>query len=663
MSKIHQRILKLRKEIEEHQYLYYIKNSPIISDREFDSLFEELIQLEEKNPEFKDPNSPTNRVGSDLNNQFEKSTHKIPVLSLENTYNEQELIDWAMKTSPEELYSLEWKIDGASIVLTYSNGKFEKAVTRGSGGVGDNVTENIRTIRSIPLILKEDVSLVLRGEVYMRFSDFENFNSENSNRYANPRNLVSGTIKQKNSNSVAKRPLRIFVYDAYFENLKFKSHSEIIEKLNQLNFPVLSEISFKKPKDFYSEIQKFKKKKESLDFPTDGMVIKLNSLSLRESLGSTSHSPRWARALKFEATLKETIILDIDFAIGRTGKITPRARVQPVELLGTTVTYATLHNQDFINEKKIGRNAKVLIAKRGEIIPAVEEVIEESSEGVFVLPKKCPSCNTKLVNVDDSVDLFCLNEKCDSRVINSLIFFCERKQMDIEGLGEKQMINFYEKGIIRSFIDIYDLHLKKSSLIEIDGLGKKSVENILKGIEKSKEKDLSKLLPSLGFSEVGHKVTELLIENGFNNIDTLIDLSTKENAKEDLLSIHGLGERTVASILKHFTNPQVIDLINELKKRGLNFNAFKKITSENLIFENQSWCITGSFKNFQPREKAIELIQYLGGKSVSSVTSKTSFLLAGENGGSKYDKAISLKIPIITEEEFVSLLKNNNIQI
>lgn len=656
------KINSLESEIRRYQKAYYIDNKPMVSDREFDRIFQELIELEKKYPEYSSMNSPTKVVGSDLDNEFQKFQHKIPVLSLENTYSTEELIEWAGKFGKEELFSFEWKIDGASIVLYYTNGELSRAVTRGTGGVGDDITENIRTIKNIPLVLEEKIEIVVRGEVYMTFSDFEEFNKDNSGKYANPRNLTSGSIKQKNSNLVAMRPLKIGVYDAYTRDKKIKTHRELMKYLNEQHFPTMSDTKFIKIADFNKVIEDFKKKKDKLPYPTDGLVIKLNDLQKRIELGETSHSPRYARALKFEAVLAETVIEDIDFAIGRTGKLTPRAKVKPVKLLGTTVTYATLHNQDFILEKKIGIGARVKIAKRGEIIPAVEEVIEEPLE-IYKIPDFCPTCGNRLEKIDESVDTFCINRNCESRLINNLIFFCQRKQMDIEGLGEKMVEFLYQKGFLRSLVDIYDLHLKRAELENQDGLGKKSVSIILEGIEKSKTKDLKNLLPSLGLTDLGPKVTEILIENGYTDIELLWRDLQKPDFLEKFSGFFGLGEKTIHSLKKELLDPGTMQLIQELKTRGLNFQTRGIIKSEVKIFADQIWCVTGSFENFSPRDRAMELVEYYGGKKTNTISSKTTHLLVGEGGGSKEEKAKKLGIPLITESEFLLILENAGIKI
>lgn len=652
-------IAKLSDEIRHHQYLYYVKNDPKISDFDFDQLFRRLQDLEEEFPQFKDLASPTLVVGSDLDKDFEKFQHKLPVLSLINTYSDNELLEWVNKTDPDGLYSVEWKIDGASIVLYYENGILKNGVTRGSGGIGDDVTDNIRTIRNIPLRLPEPMTVYLRGEVFMTFKDFEEFNTLSSGKYANPRNLSAGSIKQKNSSDTAKRPLRIFTYDATFPNLekKFKTHQEIFSKLEKLTFPVPPNTAFVSGSKIAKTIQEFKKQKDSLGFPTDGLVIKLNDISKRDALGYTSHSPRWARAYKFDTIMKESKIVDITYAVGRTGKITPRAEIEPVSLAGTTVMFATLHNQDYIDELGVGIGAIVRVAKRGEIIPAVEEVVVPGKE-VFKIPDRCPSCNTQTIKKESLVDLFCPNPDCPDRVKNGIIFYCQRKQMDIEGLGDKQIEFLYDHDYIKSIADLYDLKDQKEKLMEEEGFGEKSVNIILKGIEQSKQKDFRFLLPSLGLSELGHKVTELLIEHGIDSIDKILSIAKDQKKIESLLEISGIGPSTIQAFQENFSDKKILKLIERLKKAGLKMKADPIQVADQQPFAGQSWCVTGSFENFQPRDKAMDLIVYYGGRKVSTVSSKTTHLLAGPGAGSKLEKANELGIAVYDEKQFLDLLKS-----
>lgn len=654
----------LEEQIRHHQYLYYVKHNPVISDFDFDRMFKRLQAFEEAFPKLVDPASPTLSVGSDLDKDFEKFAHKLPVLSLENTYNEEELMEWVKKTGLDELYSVEWKIDGASIMLYYENGILANGVTRGTGGVGDNVTENIRTIRSIPLRLSETISIYLRGEVYMTFLDFDEFNEASEGKYANPRNLSSGSLKQKNSSDVAKRPLRIFTYDAFFPDskVKFKTHQEVMKKAEDLKFPLPPDTRLLKGTEIPDAIKDFKKKKEKVGFPTDGLVIKLNDLSKRESLGYTSHSPRWARAYKFDALMKESKIVGIDYAVGRTGKITPRAQIEPISLAGTTVTFATLHNQDYIDELGVGIGATVRISKRGEIIPAVEEVVTPGKE-VFKIPLRCPCCGTKTEKKQDSVDYFCPNSECPDRVKNGIIFYCSRKQMDIEGLGEKQVEFLYDQKYIKDIADLYSLKNYKEKLIEEEGYGEKSVSIILNGIEESKKKDFRFVLSSLGLREIGPKVSELLTENGYDTIDSIISAAKNPKKLENVLEIPGIGPSTIEAIQENFTDKRILSLIDRLKKAGLKMKADPIEKSDKQPFAGQSWCVSGSFENFQPRDKAMDLVVYYGGKKVGSISSKTTHLLAGPGAGSKLDKAKELGVQVVSEDEFIKILNQNGIKL
>ncbi len=660
---IKKRIKSLTKELNEHNVRYYKDNAPVISDKEYDTLLSELKKLESEFPEFIQKDSPTATVGSDLTAQFSKFKHEVPVLSLENTYNTQELEDWITKTGIEFDYSLEWKIDGASILLYYIDGILETCVTRGSGGIGDVVTENVKTIQSLPQNLKSKHTITVRGEIFMNFSDFEEFNEAYGGKFANPRNLSAGSIKHKDPNEVAKRPLRIFVYDAYFGKGRkgISTHEDILAILKKDGFPLAPDTQIINGKQLIQKIESFKKKKDSMPFPIDGLVIKLNSLEKREALGETSHSPRWARAFKFDALMKETEIEAIDFAIGRTGKITPRAQVTPILLAGTTVSFATLHNQDYIDQLGAGIGAKVLISKRGEIIPAVEKVVKEPTLGVFKLPNKCPSCQTKLVKIDESVDYFCTNRHCPEREKNTLIFYCSKKQMNIEGLGEKQIELFYKLKWVKSISDLYKLHKRKIELQELDGFGEKSVKIILDSIEKSKQKDFRTTLPSLGLMEIGPKVTEVLIEAGIDSWEKLIELCKRSDAESELESIHGIGPRTIEALFVHTKDKETNKLIQELLSLGVRFSTDEVEKSELQPFIGQSWCVTGSFQNFQPRDKAMDLITKHGGRKVSGVSSKTTHLLYGPGAGSKLDKAVELGIKTVDEDEFLALLKKEKI--
>jgi DNA ligase (NAD+) len=664
-QKIQSEMKGLEEEIRSHQYFYYLENNPKITDKDFDLLFQKLKKLEEKYPDLTNPNSPTKLVGSDLSSstEFEKVKHKIPVLSLENTYNTEELLDWVLKTGEDQVYSVEWKIDGASIVLYYEKGILKKAVTRGTGGVGDDITDNIKTVQNLPHKLQDPLNLYIRGEVFMTFEDFEQFNEDFGGKYANPRNLTSGSIKHKYASEVAKRPINLYAYDAYFPDgrKEIQTQKQALDLIQNQGLAIPPNISFVSANEIKKLVEKLKKKKDSMPFPIDGLVIKLNDLSLRDSLGETSHSPRWARAYKFSAMVQESIIEDIIPQVGRTGKITPRARIKPVHLAGTTVTFATLHNQDYINELGVGLGARVKISKRGEIIPAVEEVVEPGLKGVYRLPNKCPACGSSLQKVDDSVDIFCINKQCPDRMKRSIEFYCQKKQMDIDGLGEKQIEIFFDKKWIQKISDLYELKNFKDKMESLEGFGSKSVAIILEGIEKSKSKSLRTVLPSLGLNEIGHKVTEILIESGYDSIDAILSLAKDPDASEKLKSMHGIGPRTIVAFLEQFKDPLILEQIAKLKKLGLNFQAEQIEKSDNLVFNGQSWCVTGSFENFQPRDRAMDIIVKHGGRKVSSISSKTSHLLYGEGAGSKLSKAEELGILLISEKDFIHQLEKEKI--
>jgi DNA ligase (NAD+) len=573
------------------------------------------------------------------------------------------LLDWILKIGEDQIYSVEWKIDGASIVLYYEKGILKKAVTRGTGGVGDDITDNIKTVQNIPHNLQDPLNLYIRGEVFMTFEDFEQFNEDFGGKYANPRNLTSGSIKHKYASEVAKRPINLYAYDVYFPDgrKQIQTHQQALELIQKQGLTIPPNISFISANEIKKLVDKLNKKKDSMPFPIDGLVIKLNDLSLRDSLGETSHSPRWARAYKFSAMVQESIIEEIIPQVGRTGKITPRARIKPVHLAGTTVTYATLHNQDYINELGVGLGARVTISKRGEIIPAVEEVVEPGLKGIFQLPNKCPSCGSRLQKVDESVDLFCINKQCPDRMKRSLEFFCQKKQMDIDGLGEKQIEIFFEKKWIQKISDLYELKKFKDKMESLEGFGSKSVAIILEGIEKSKSKTLRTVLPSLGLNEIGHKVTEILIESGYDSIDAILSLVKDPESSEKLSSMHGIGPRTVVAFIEQFNDPIVLEQIAKLKDLGLNFQAEQIEKSDNRAFDGQSWCVTGSFENFQPRDRAMDIIVRHGGRKVSSISSKTTHLLYGEGAGSKLSKAEELGIQLVSENDFIQQLKKENI--
>lgn len=659
-----QEMKELAAQVYKHQRLYYIQNEPEISDYDFDQLLKRLQELEHKHPHLALPDSPTRIVGSDLENDFEKVEHSIPVLSLANTYSTNEALDWANKTLKEEKSPLvvQWKVDGATLVLTYEKGKLVRALTRGSGQIGDDVTANALTIRNIPHTLKEPEDVVTRGEVYMTFQDFETFNRSHENQFANPRNLTSGSLKHKKSSEVALRPLRWVAFEGVFPDKNFETDREILDHLKNLGLPVFQDHAFiESSTDLETMIQEFDQRRRGIDFPVDGLVIKIDRHDIRRKLGSTAHSPRWAISLKFEPESAHTRVQKIEVFTGRTGRVTPRAKLEPVPLAGTTVSYATLHNSDYIHKLDVREGSLVKVSKRGEIIPAVEEVIERGDSPPYTFPDRCPTCSTVLVRETSAADFLCPNVQCDARLINRLIFFCQRKQMDIGGLGEKVIETLFEKKFIRHIIDIYTLHHSRQKLQELEGFGEKSVQLLLEGIERSRTRSFRKVLPSLGYREIGPSVTDILFQNGYTSMEQILELASNSNAKEILEQMNGIGPRTSAAIIEQMTDPDIQKEIHDLKGAGLSFSveeSFKSANQNHLppIFEGQTWCVTGSFQNFSPRELALEEIEKRGGKTSSRVSSKTTHLLAGEKGGSKLEKAKKVGAQIISENEFLKML-------
>jgi DNA ligase (NAD+) len=678
---VEERMKFLASEIRRHQDLYYKEARPVISDREYDALFDELIALEKEHPDLACADSPTKRIGSDLDNQFPEAEHPFPMLSLDKVYTEKDLREWIAKAEKDAQsplsFVVEEKIDGSTIVLHYEEGVLAQAVTRGNGYVGNDITENVRTISDIPLRLARPATAVFRGEIYIDIEDFDALNKGMENIYANPRNFAAGSLRRKKSSEVARLPLRSFVYEGFFRNEHMESHIETLHLLSELGFRVGKDVGFfsgshdfpqynhifdihetwvKESLEGLSRYVQYKfERREVLGYEIDGLVVKVNENRMREKLGHTSHHPRWAIAYKFESPQSVSEILAIEPQVGRTGRITPVARIKPVKITGSTVSNVTLHNQDFVFSLDIAVGDRVAVSRRGDVIPAVEEVVEKNVHGKssYSLPDKCPVCNTPLVQ--DGAHHFCPNMRCPARVFGRIVFFVSRGQMDIENLGGETIRRLIEFGLISDIPDIYSFSV--DDLIGREGFGEKKGALIKKGIEESKKNPFPVVLTSLGLDEIGPKVVELLLDAGYDSIDKLLD-AAKQGDPHIFEEIQGIGPKTAEKIVSQLGDPDVIHMIDRLRCAGLRFSAESGEASEELeqIFEDETWCVTGSFEHFTPREKAMEEVKKRGGKVVSSISSKTSHLLAGTNPGSKLAKARDQGTMIVSEEEFLKRL-------
>ncbi len=671
-------IEKLISEINRADEAYYKRSAPIISDDQYDKLLIRLEELEKTFPLLKRADSPTLRVGSDISNQLPEVEHLIPVLSLEKAYNLSELNNWINRSTKKIVNNLdiivEPKIDGAGVVLYYESGQLVRALTRGDGHQGNDITENIKTIRNVPLNIEYKGNLAVRGEVYIENAKFNDYNEEYcGERYANPRNLASGTIRRLKSSEAASVPLDIFVYEGFFIDDKdyTATHFENLCFLKQNGFRITDKIGiFTDNQDKYSGsvisssiivsgknlianyIELFRTERTNLKYDIDGLVLKIDSVLQREELGYTRHHPRWAIAYKFGSISAETNLLDIEIQIGRGGRITPVAILEPVELMGSVISRATLHNQEYIKNLNINIGDRVLISKRGDVIPAVESVIKKTSSdaGYFHMPDQCPSCCSKLL--EDGAHLFCVNTNCDKKLLGTLQFFVGRKQMDIETLGDKTLEFLFEKGFVRKIPDIYNFDYKK--LIDFEGFKDKKIQNIIRSVNNSKQKDFKITLASLGLKDIGFKVSDLLVKY-FKTIDNIIKESNKRNPAI-FYSIDGIGETLADVIINTFTDQNVVQTINSLKIIGLNFADSNTETEIDGIFKDTKWVITGSFVNYKPRDLAAIEIQKRGGSILSTVSTKTDFLLCGSDAGSKLDKAKELGIKIVYENDFIHMI-------
>ena len=677
-----------RKEVRElvdrllgYQRAYYVEGKPLVSDLEYDRLFDMLKRIEEENPSFVFPDSPTLRVGSDLTNDFPEVRHTIPVLSLDKAYSTSEVLAFFEKNIRKEESMLsfvaEEKIDGVSMVLYYENGILVRAVTRGNGEVGNDVTPNIRTIGSVPLSLPEPLTIAVRGEVFIRKEDFERINStlEDDEKSANARNLAAGAIRRQKSGEAKLVPLDIFCYEGFWRDEKKtpEDHLHILAKLKELGFKTDPDIAYfastkeKAEKALssaslagrcyaFSQMEEYIKYKtdgrKDLPYEIDGLVFKVNELDVRARLGYTEHHPRWAIAYKFESPEAVSKLLSITCQVGRTGRITPVAELNPVQLGGSTIKRATLHNQEYIDSLELAIGDTVSIVKRGDVIPQVEDVLEKNDLGntTYEIPPRCPSCNTELGK--EGAHIFCPNKKCPDQIVGNIAFFSSRTQMDIESLGPKTIRELYEKGMLESISDIYTADY--ASLLGQPGFGEKTVSQIISAVEESKKQPFKIVLSSLGISELGKKSAEMLISGGFDSFEKL------ENAKkEDLVKIPGIGEQMAGKIISAFSDEEFLSLLAKLTAAGLS-TSVEDDSAESLKVDDSLsgtlWCVTGSFEHFNPRSKALDEIEKRGGRTGSSITGKTTHLLAGKGGGSKREQAEKLGVKVVGEDEFLAMI-------
>lgn len=644
-----------------HNKRYYDMDSPEIEDSEYDALLRELINLEEENPSLVREDSPTHRVGGKALDSFKKVTHKTTQLSLGNAFSLEELkaFDERIKEHFDKYtYAVENKFDGLTVVLTYEKGILTLAATRGDGVVGEDVTFNVRTIKSVPLKLREDVSLIVRGEVYMPKESFDYLNEkrkeENLPLFANPRNAAAGSVRQLDPKVASKRNLDIFIFNLEeIEGKSFNSHSESLDYLKTLGFKVSEVKLFDNIKDVYDECINKQENRNKLSFDIDGAVIKLNDISQREEMGQTSKTPKWAIAYKFTAQKAKTTLKDIIVQVGRTGNLTPVAVLDGVFLDGSFIQKATLHNEDYIRQKDIRLGDKVLIQKAGEVIPEVFCSLKEERTGdekLFEMPKRCPVCNGPVERKEDQAAVKCINPNCPAKKLRSISHFVSRDAMNIEGLGSRIVENLVNEGFIRDISDIYALKDKRKQLEEIEKMGEKSVDNLLVSIENSKNMPLENLIYALGINLVG-KTNAKILSKHFKSIE---DLS--KATFEELTCIHEIGEKMAGEIIKYFSNENNIKLLKSLEKAGVNFEGNNE-SKEKAVFENKIFVLTGTLATLK-RSEAAKLIEERGGRVSSSVSKKTDYVLSGSSSGSKLKKAVDLGVKIIDEDEFFNMINN-----
>lgn len=661
---IENRIDELIKIINKASYEYYVLDNPTITDQEYDDYYMELLSLEKKYPELKRDDSPTNRVGGSVLDKFEKVTHDSPMLSFDDIFNEEEIASFderVRKVISNPVYTLEPKMDGLSGSLIYKNGVLVRAATRGDGVVGENITNNVKTIRTVPLRLTKDIDIEVRGEIYMSKDSFEKANIDRvmngEQPFANPRNAAAGSVRQLDSKVTAKRNLDFM---AYFipnpEDYGIKTQSESLAYLKELGFLTNYKLNTtaKSVNEIVEKIKIFHEKRKGLPFAIDGVVLKVDDLADEAKLGFTTRVPRWGIAYKFPAEEVLTTLKEIKFTVGRTGKITPNAIFSPVHVDGSLVSKATLHNEDYCLEKDIRVGDIIVVRKAGDVIPEVASVkYERRTQELtpFEMIKNCPMCNTELIKKD--ANYYCPNNNCPARHIENLIHYASRDAMNIEGFGDSIIEDFYNMGYIKNVNDFYHLDKYKEELMELEGFGEKSIIKLLSSIESSKNNSLERLLFALGIRHVGAKTAKILARQ-FKTMDNLINATY-----EELNTINDIGDIIAKSIVEYFKDDANITLINKLKENNVNMTFDNSNYHESELFAGKTFVLTGTLIN-TTREEATSLIESLGGKVSGSVSSKTSAVIVGDAPGSKYQKALKLNIPIWNEEEFLQNVNESN---
>lgn len=651
------RAKELRDLLNYHSHKYYVEDNPEIEDFEYDRLMRELSDIEDKFPELVTPDSPTRRVGGSADGQFEPVEHAVHMESLQDAFSLDELRAFdkrVRETVPNATYVVEPKIDGLSVSLEYENGIFKRGSTRGDGTIGENVSANLCTVGSIPLHLKRELDEIeVRGEVYMPREVFLKLVEQQENNeekpFKNPRNAAAGSLRQKDPKITAKRHLDIFVFNIQRINGKvLTGHKQSLDYIKELGFKT---IPFYTPctniEDAIKEVERIGEIRGTLPFDIDGAVIKVDSFEQREVLGSTSKFPKWAIAFKYPPEEKQTKVVDIEINVGRTGVLTPTAVFEPVMVAGSLISRATLHNQDFITEKDIRIGDTVTIRKAGDIIPEVLNVVEHTGSSLpYIMPEFCPSCGARVVREEGEAALRCLNTDCPAQLLRNLIHFCSRDAMDIEGLGESNIELFVNSGLIKNPADIY--HLEADQIVPLERMAEQSANNLIAAINESKKNDLSKLVFALGIRHIGQKAAKLISER-FGTMTALMNASY-----DDIMTIDGFGAIMAKSVADYFNMPESIELIDKLMAAGLNMKSLKEV--KDMRFAGKTFVLTGTLPTYK-RNEAASIIESFGGKTASSVSKRTDFVLAGEDAGSKLQKANDLGIKVISEDEFREMIK------